>query len=597
MKKFLRSRFSVFLVLVLIGFAVYANVIGYPFVHDDVVFIQQNPSIGRWDNIVDAFLRPSQTSDLQAVRVPYYRPLLEVVYRLEFSVFGMHPAGFHFVNIVLHILNAFCVFLLGAYLGLPRPWSFCVSLVFLVHPVQSEAVACISGISNLVAAFFCLGTILCYFRARQPWTIGMMRWSFLTAIVFLFALFSKEQAVAVPIIILAYEFLWSKEFFRSFSRWALLAALFWILAAYLLWRQVMFPGMISGAFENSGELVLRLTSIPRMLLDYWGVIFWPADLHYYRCVDILSPKLVSALVCVSVVCLTMAFCLVLLGRLRRWAWMGIVWFMAALFPVLNIIPLINEYSFILTAEHFLYLPLVGLLIFCAVAVAWAFQTFRGEISLSLCRVVFAGILVILAVITVRQNSFWRGEVPLFERTLFFEPEFGRVHLLLARAYAGSGRFPEALGEYARGLRIMEDYVKKAKLSKARDVYLDYVYEARFERGECYRSIGRLRESNEEYLMALGVKAASLFVMNGRESRTANNLALNFIRLGEREKARRFFEVAIQLDPHNVEVMNNLGMISLEQGQRKMAVFWFERAVKRDPLFHSAWENLKRVQNF
>ena len=597
MKQCLRSRFQVFWALALVGFAVYANAIQHPFVHDDVVFIQQNPNISRWDNIADAFLRPSAPSAAEAIRIPYYRPLLEVVYRLEFSLFGMHSARFHFFNIALHILNAFLVFLLGTSLRLLRSWSFCVALIFLVHPVQSEAVACISGISNLTAALFCLGTILSYLRAREPLAKGMKAWSFLTVILFVVALFSKEQAVAVPIIILVYEFLWRKESFQSFSKWALLASLFWILAAYLFWRQVIFPGMMTGAFENSGELVLRFASIPRTILDYLGVVFWPSDLHYYRSVDILSPKLLPTAWFISVVCLVMTVCLVLVGRLGRWAWFGVAWFIAALVPVLNIVPLINEYSFILTAEHFLYLPLVGILIFCAAAVGWASRTMHGEISLLVWRGVFLVILGLFAVMTVRQNFFWRGEVPLFERTLVFEPGFGRVHLLLARAYAGSGRFPEALGEYARGLRIMEDYVKKARLSKAQDVYLDYVQEAHFERAECYRAMGRLPESTEEYLWTLGMKVASSYDVSGRASRAANNLALNFIRMGDRERAKRFFELAVRLDPRSVEAMNNLGLFFSEEGQRQTAIFWFEQAIKRDPLFHPAWENLKRVQNF
>ena len=126
------------MVLSFLGLLVYFNAVAHPFVHDDVVFVQMNPNIARWDNLGDSFLSPGIPFASSKIVTPYYRPLLEIFYRLQYFVFGMNPAGFHLFNVLLHILNAFLVFLLFVRLRLKRDWAFAAALIFLVHPVQSQ---------------------------------------------------------------------------------------------------------------------------------------------------------------------------------------------------------------------------------------------------------------------------------------------------------------------------------------------------------------------------------------------------------------------------------------------------------------------------
>ncbi|MBF0569781.1 MAG: hypothetical protein HQL18_03300, partial [Candidatus Omnitrophica bacterium] len=200
------SCLRVFLLLVLAGLAVYANAIFHPFVHDDVVFIAQNPNIARWDNLFEAFFRTGVPFQSLQLTTPYYRPVLEVFYRAGFSLFGMNPAGFHCLNILLHILNAFLLYLVCLGLRLKRSWAFAVALVFLVHPVQSEAVACVSGISNLAVTVFCLGAFLSYLQARRFDGARAAGWSAGALILFVLALLPKEQAIIFPALVLTYEF-------------------------------------------------------------------------------------------------------------------------------------------------------------------------------------------------------------------------------------------------------------------------------------------------------------------------------------------------------------------------------------------------------
>ncbi|MBL8012400.1 MAG: glycosyltransferase family 39 protein, partial [Candidatus Omnitrophica bacterium] len=163
-------------ILVTLGFLVYFNALGLPFVHDDIVFIQQNPNIQRWDNLTDAFFRPAIPQFFQGLVTPYYRPVLEVVYRLEFLLFGFHPAGYHFINILIHVVNGLLFYGIMRRISQARKMSLVAAAIFLVHPVQTEAVACVSGISNVMCAFFMMLAFDGYLRAQQWRCAHQMLW-------------------------------------------------------------------------------------------------------------------------------------------------------------------------------------------------------------------------------------------------------------------------------------------------------------------------------------------------------------------------------------------------------------------------------------
>src|SRR3989338_2940735 len=145
-------RFSspqVFLILLTVGLLTFGQTLFYPFVHDDVVFIKNNPSIANLTNLSSLFIRPSTAQALFPEANAYYRPLLEIFNRLQYRVFHFNSMGYHAVNVGLHILNSFLVYLLAGWFTKRVFLSFAAAVLFLVHPVQPEAVACVSGNSNL----------------------------------------------------------------------------------------------------------------------------------------------------------------------------------------------------------------------------------------------------------------------------------------------------------------------------------------------------------------------------------------------------------------------------------------------------------------
>jgi len=181
------TRLQIFLILTLFGLLAYTNAINHPFVHDDVVFIQQNPHIAKLD-LGNFFIQPAVADqDFSSIN-QYYRPLLELVNKILYRIVHLNPHGFHFFNVLLHIVNSFLVFsVIRIITGGTKGIALVIAMFFLLHPVQSEAVACIAGISNLVFAFFCLTSFYAYLlsiRANKAKRNGL-------AYLFSLLLFSK----------------------------------------------------------------------------------------------------------------------------------------------------------------------------------------------------------------------------------------------------------------------------------------------------------------------------------------------------------------------------------------------------------------------
>ena len=546
--------FQVLLALSVAGLLAYGQTLWYPFVHDEIVSVQHNPLIARfdWNEIIHgtgtAVLKEGTSSTLNA----YYRPLLELFYRIEYALFGLDPAGWHLFNIFLHIANGFLAYsLMNMFSDHKKGLAFAVSLFFLLHPVQTETVACISGVSNLLFAFFGLSSLCLYLKYLQK---GSARFYVLSLAAFATALLAKEQAVIWPVLIFLLPTNPSPAGTFSFwhgkkKKFMCLGGYLVVLTAYFAAREIFMGQGALPAIAFNYELLLRVSSIPRTLLMYLGTIFFPRDLHYYRSVDILRPNGASmGLFLVVLVVIIWMICRIPQSY-RRLLLLGAGWFGIILLPVLNIVPLINEYSLILTAEHFLYLPLIGVLLFVLGLGDLFLNRMPERRRIFLAKGGIGLLALLFLAMTLRQSTCWAGEIPLFERTVRFEKDFGRAHILLAKSYYENGEYVKAIETYRRALAIMDGYLAKVGPQPAASVYLGFIKEIHFDLAHCFEGLGDFEAAASAYLRALVVDPADASVHN--------NLGVSYINLGDREKAAAHFREAIALDPRSVVARKNL----------------------------------------
>ena len=181
------------LVLVaLLALLVHARALGGEFFFDDLRFVVNNPRVAEVGNPVRFFTDPSSQDPAHPADI--YRPLRTLVFAAERSLFGLEPAAFHAVQVLLHAACAALVYLLLIRFGIGVPAAAAGGALFAVHPAQVEAVAWISSLADGMAAFFTLLSVHAWLRSRGP-----DRWYVLSLLAGLLACLSKEAAIVFPL--------------------------------------------------------------------------------------------------------------------------------------------------------------------------------------------------------------------------------------------------------------------------------------------------------------------------------------------------------------------------------------------------------------
>src|SRR6266571_9207517 len=165
----------------------YLNSLPNDFVFDDGPIAGSNPAIRTISPI--QFLKSPYWAKQQYAGI--YRPFTIFSLSVDYAIWKRWAPGFRFTNLAVHAINGFLVFLLcGSLLG-PGPVPLVAMIIYLVHPVHTEAVTSIVGRSELFAACFMLSAWLLFRKGRTSWA----------AIAFAFALLSKENAIVLPAIL------------------------------------------------------------------------------------------------------------------------------------------------------------------------------------------------------------------------------------------------------------------------------------------------------------------------------------------------------------------------------------------------------------
>src|SRR5262249_21226779 len=193
----------------LIGLAVlatllYANSFGAGLIADSELLVAKD---SRLRAVTSENLRSIFTQDYMAARgivSGVYRPVTTLSYLVNYTVFGngTNPAGYHVVNLLLHIANAALVYLLARILLRRRVPALCIAPVFTAQPIATEAVTNVVGRADLLAALAVLGGTLLYVWSAGKEGRAMRRWPIGLGVLAALGLLAKENAIALIGVIL-----------------------------------------------------------------------------------------------------------------------------------------------------------------------------------------------------------------------------------------------------------------------------------------------------------------------------------------------------------------------------------------------------------
>ena len=529
-----RQRLIGGLLALTLAVVAYANVFNNPFVYDDYDTVVSNPSL------VDV-------SNVQFVLVHSpFRPVVNVSYALDRLIWGFWAPGFHLTNVLLHalvvgLLYAFILRALsdtrvrvsGGELDWRDPgrfdaWAACTAAtMFGVHPLMTEAVAYISGRSELLVGVFFLSALLCGRAAIvAPLSanvdrrrVRLIRSTIATVVFGLLALFSKESGAILPFVLCMYDLMVIPGPAEG-RRWRLTRVFvpaFAVLAMIGLARYLFFP--LPESATGAPPLFSLLTQ-SIVIWRYVGLMFWPdgqSIMHAVHYVTTLTD--LRGWVALTAIVLLIAASL----KLRRFAPLvpfGVLWFFAVVAPSSSVVALREG-----MAEHRVYLATAGFAVALARPGMLLFRALsRGRIGLPES---YASALVLIAALltslTLTRNDVWSSPVALWAEAVERSPGMWEPRYALGDVLRQRGRCVDAVPHY--------------------------------------RVVVQLRPSNRDALTNLGICLAQT---------------------GNLQEAERAFRRTIDLDPTFVRAYTNLGALAIVSGNIDGARDRYREALAADP---------------
>jgi tetratricopeptide (TPR) repeat protein len=541
-----------------------------------------------------------------------YRPLTTFSFALSYHLWGYNPHPYHALNVLLHALNGVLVFFLLFFL-LPKPSerappstgrariiaAFVAACLFVIHPVQTEAVAWISQRSTLLSQSFFLLALLAYLRHRlRPHPAA-----FVAALLgFTLSLLCKESALVYPAIVLLLDwYLQSREVAEPSQTvkaqgraWLLPAASFAVAAGYVLTRSAVL-GQVAQTHYWAGGLYRTCLLMTKGFAYYLRLLFIPHPLSIEYLFEV--PRTAA-----DPLVLMSASVLVAAGY-AAWKWrkdramvsLGIAWFFVSLAPVSNIIPIRTIIN-----ERFLYLPIIGLCLAAAHMVAAVLGKTRRLKPLMAFIVAF---LAIMSLLSVQRSKDWSSGYALASSALRTCPQSAHIRYGMGRQYAERGELDQALKEFELALSIDPAYhealndigliaQRRGDLNAALAQYRKTL-QAKVDYPQALCNMGNVYFAKHDYVHAAKSYEAALKLKPG-DQEIESNLAAAYAYGGDMAKAVDLSLALLKEEPGRTKTRYNLALYYGALGLQGKAEEQLRIVLKTDPAHKPAVAELQRI---
>jgi Flp pilus assembly protein TadD len=615
----LHSRLLHIVIVCALGIVVYSNTFDVPFHFDDRRNIADNPLVKDFVYFVNSSEAERLSSSHPYLYAGYrQRYIGHLTFALNYRVNGLEVAGYHAVNLAVHVINALLLYLLailtfrtphfaGSPLGVhSRTVALFSSLLFVSHPVQTQAVTYIvQRVTSLATMFYLLSLVL-YVKARlstapqagnslksgnkKTGAVFFYCFSLLSAVL---AMKIKQIAFTLPVAIALYEFMFFRDNLKR-------RALFLVP---LLLTMLVIPLTVMDADMPLIELVGKARELPetehisrhdylltelRVVVTYLRLLVFPVnqnlDYDYPVFNSFFKPQvLLSFLFLLGV----FGFGVYMLKRSKKHAAgrlvaFGIFWFFLALSVESSIIPLNPIY------EHRVYLPSAGFFLAvmgAVVSLSERFGTRRLTVAVAL------GVIT-LSVAAYARNGVWQSEIRLWEDIVRKSSHIARPHNNLGSAYMSAGLYDKAEEHFNMALAIRPDYAlpynSLARIYETRGLTdravqyyrialrygLEYI-PAHFGLGTAYFNMGEFDKAVEQYRIVLDLKPGY--------AEAHNALGNAYFKKGMLAEALKYYMTALRLRNDYAEAHFNTGVIYLIQGSTELAEKHFYQASVLRPL--------------
>ncbi|MGB3340576.1 MAG: tetratricopeptide repeat protein [bacterium] len=519
---------------------------------DDNVLVTENMTIRElsWHNIGHYFT---------SYYISTYIPLTLLSFALEYQVADLNPLLFHMTNLAIHIINCllvfFMIFLLTKNIGI----SLITALLFGLHPLRVESVAWVTERKDVLFSLFFLGALIFYLFYQKT---AKVRDYCISIIMFILSALSKGMAVALPLVVLLFDYYLKRRFNKKliFEKipYFLIALAFGLLAVFAQFPSiarrveplVTFPGTIFIACCNILFYLLKLVLPVRLsaIYPYPNLSGSTLPMIFY-----VSPLIVIGLIILASY----------VGKRSRKILFGSAFFLFNIVTVIGIIPLAGD---AIAADRYTYIPSIGISFLIAAGFYYLYK--KKSIDLKFHKhillLILISVLAIFSILTWQRCKVWKNDMTLWEDAL--------------------SKYPSPVAFNNRGLAFYEkkQYEKAIKdFNNALDMDSEYST-AYYNRANAYDAKVDYHRAIADYSKAIG--------LNPKAAKAYNNRGLTYGRVDQYQRAIDDFTEAVRIDPTYALAFNNRGMIYGRLEQHKQAVADFTEAVRIAPDYAKGYYN-------
>jgi len=543
--------------IILCGFTLYFIPLHSAFFYfDDISSIVNNEAIRKIDipTIFNAFNT---------------RFLVGLSFAFNYQWGGLHPFGYRFINLIIHCLNAFLVYVLAKELkGAPIP-AFFASMLFLCHPLQTEPVNSITQRFVLMGTFFYLLTLFLYIQYRCR---SQKRYMIAALGSAMAAMFCKEFTVTLPFMLALYDFYFlrgvAETWWKRCNRILPFFVIILIVPILLLRTPPETIGVANIADTDSihhiditraqGKISRKqyfLTEL-NVVCTYVRLLFLPVnqnlDYDYPLSHAMNGGTFLSGI---------FLFCLLVLAVITyksyRIVSFGILWFFIALSVESSFIPIGH-----VIAEYRLYLASVGF-VFLVTALLYE-KKVTGAISKKLHLSPFL-VLIGFSILTYQRNNIWKDGFTLWNDTVQKSPHKARAFNNRGNAYIDQGKVTRALSDYSKAIELDPNYA---------DAYYD--------RGIIYNNQGKVTQALSDFTKAIKIYPYYEKAFIGR--------GIIYAQQGHLTEGLSNFNMAIKINPWDAQAINGRGIIYSKQGNLTQTIADFNKAIEINPKYVEAYYN-------
>lgn len=593
-----KYKLLVLCTLFLSGFFIYSNTFYGSFRCDDIGSIVDNPAI---------------TNILNFQAIWNFWPTRFIIYlsiAFNYHLSQLNVFSYHVFNLIVHLISSILVWWLTL-LTFSTPAmkgqqitkhaqiiAFFAGLFFIAHPIQTQGVTYVIQRAASLATLFYLACLSLYVKSKllqeQGKSSMFPRFLYGGALISaVMAMFTKEMAITLPLMVLLYEacFLKTKEGLNWKYLAPFLATLLIIPLVMFLTKSVDFIGMsrVLESAPNISPWHYLLTQF-KVMVTYIRLLFIPINQN----LDYDYPVANSLLV-LPVFASFIFLALILISAVRmfskyRLISFGIFWFFLTLLPESSIIP-IRDVIF----EHRLYLPMAGFSIFLVSIIYYIFEN-KGIKPVVIVLLITSTCYGILA---YKRNIIWEDELVLFNDTVHKSPKKARAYNSRGLAYYNRGNLIQAIFDYNKAIEIKPDfaeaynsrglaYDKEGNFAQAIADYTQAIKiksnlaEAYYNRGNVFTDQGNFAQAISDYTQAIEINPNFAYAFNNRGN--AYKYQKNL------DQAFADYNDAVRINSNYAMAYYNRGNIYGQQGSFEKAISDYNQAIKINPNLKEAYAN-------